>query len=78
MINQEQDFGVRDSAAEFCLNVMKHNENILLMHLVGIDLRARDYIFKRQLIDQTSMKKSITKLVAVGNQLEDLVLEFKK
>ena len=47
MINQEQDMSVRDSAAEFCLNVMKHNDNVLLMHLVGIDLRARDYIFKR-------------------------------
>jgi hypothetical protein len=47
MLNQEHDVQIRESAANFCLNVMKHNENVLLMHLVGIDLRARDYIFKK-------------------------------
>jgi hypothetical protein len=39
---------------------MKHNEDIILSHLVGMDQRARDYIFKKHLADQIIMKKAYT------------------
>ena len=47
LINQKREVNLSEKAVEFCINVMKYNESVMLSDLVGKDMSARDKITKR-------------------------------
>ena len=52
MINQKREVNISEKAVEFCINVMRYNESIMLSDLVGKDMNARDKITKRMQVEQ--------------------------
>jgi hypothetical protein len=65
MINEDNK-GTCESGAEFCLNVMKHNDSILLSHLIGKDLNARYYVKNKSLNEMIINEKQIANQLKVG------------
>ena len=46
---KNDDKGTCENAAQFCINVMKNNDSILLSQLIGKDLNARYYVKNKSL-----------------------------
>ena len=75
MINQEADKGLKERAADFCLNVMKNNDSIVLTHLVGQDLKARYFIKNKSLNEQIANEQVIANQTKVGLITASILLE---
>ena len=75
MINQEADKGLKERAADFCLNVMKNNDSIVLTHLVGQDLKSRYFIKNKSLNEQIANEQVIANQTKVGLITASILLE---